>query len=179
MKTTQHPPRGLTLVEVLVVVGILGIIFGIALPSMERMKLAARSTQCVGNLRQVGIGLNTYFMEHGTKFPELVTARESRSEDAPAMDTELLDYVTDEHVFHCPADHEEFFERTGSSYFWNSLVNGQRLGNMELLGFENHESGIPVASDKEDFHEHVGDGVNVLYADGHVLRELQFVVDGR
>jgi prepilin-type processing-associated H-X9-DG protein len=40
-----------------------------------------------------------------------------------------------------------------------------------------HPSGIPLVSDKENFHEDVGDGVNVLYGDGHVLREVQFVVE--
>ena len=29
---------------------------------------------------------------------------------------------------------------------------------------------------KENFHKHVGDGVNILYADGHVTRSLQLIV---
>ncbi|MDF1816078.1 MAG: hypothetical protein P1V20_28010, partial [Verrucomicrobiales bacterium] len=71
----------------------------------------------------------------------------------------------------------KFFERTGSSYFWNSLVNGQKMGNMNLLGIVKQESGIPLVSDKENFHKHIGGEVNILYADGHIMKELQFTVE--
>ncbi|MEX2580347.1 MAG: type II secretion system protein [Verrucomicrobiales bacterium] len=169
----------MTLLEILVVISIVALLAAIAVPSTQRIRANARSTKCVAKLRGVGIGLSNYFLDRGTTFPTLVTARESRDEDVPAIDTVLLDYVQDEFVFQCPSDHEGLFEKTGSSYFWNSLINGQRLGNMDLLGLTRHETGIPVASDKENFHEDVGDGVNVLYADGHVLRELQFVVGPR
>ena len=106
----------------------------------------------------------------------MVAARESRDQDDPAMDTVLEDYVRDEFAFKCPADHRGIFEETGSSYFWNSLMNGQRLNNMNFLGLTKDAAGIPLMSDKENFHEHIGDGVNILYADGHVQKELQFVV---
>ncbi len=168
---------GFTIVEILVVIAILGLLASILIPSFNRMKRSAQSTLCVGKLREIGIGLNTYFLDHGNTFPTLVAARESRDEDNPAMDTVLLDYVGDETVFQCPSDHAGFFERTGSSYFWNSIINGQKPGNMDMLGLTDKASGIPIASDKENFHEHVGDGVNMLYADGHVLRELQFIVE--
>jgi len=171
--------RGLTFVEILVTLAVLGVLAAILIPSASKMKASAMSTQCVGKLRDIGIGLNNYFLENGRRYPDLATARESREEEIPTLDTVLLEYVPDEFIFQCPADHSDFFERTGSSYFWNSLVNGQRLGNMDLLGMKSHESGIPVVSDKENFHKHIGDGVNVLYADGHVLREVQFVVDNR
>lgn len=168
--------RGLTIVEILVVVAILGILVGIGVPSYRMMKANARSTLCAGKLREIGIALNQYFGDHGMTYPTLVAARESREQDDPSLDTVLLEYLGDEFAFQCPADHE-LFEKTGSSYFWNSLVNGQKTSNLELLGMKGHPSGIPLVSDKENFHEDVGDGVNVLYGDGHVLREVQFVVE--
>jgi prepilin-type N-terminal cleavage/methylation domain-containing protein/prepilin-type processing-associated H-X9-DG protein len=171
--------RGLTMVEILVVVAILGLLLGIGVPSFRLVKANARSAICSGKLREIGIGLNNYFADHGMAFPELVPARESRDEDVPALDNALTDYFPDEVVFQCPADHSAFFEKTGSSYFWNSLVNGQKTSNLNLLGMKGHPSGIPIVSDKENFHEDVGDEVNVLYADGHVLRQVQFVVEKR
>ncbi|MCB1203739.1 MAG: prepilin-type N-terminal cleavage/methylation domain-containing protein [Verrucomicrobiae bacterium] len=169
---------GLTMVEILVVVAIIGLLAGIGVPSFRLMKANARSAVCAGKLREIGIALNTYLGDHGMTFPTLVAARESREEDNPALDTELLEYVGDEFAFQCPADHEHF-EKSGSSYFWNSLINGQKSSNLKLLGMKGHPSGIPIVSDKENFHEDVGDGVNVLYGDGHVLREIQFVVERR
>lgn len=171
--------RGMTLLEILVVISIIGLVAAIAVPTTRQIRANAKSTQCIAKLRGIGIGLSNYFYDHGTTFPTLVTARESRNEEAPAIDTVLLPYVQDEFVFQCPSDHDQIFEETGSSYFWNSLINGQQLGNMDLLGVVKVESGIPIASDKENFHEDANDGVNVLYADGHVLRELQFVVGGQ
>lgn len=170
--------RGLTMVEILVVVAILGLLVGIGVPTFRLMKANARSTLCAGKLREIGIGLNNYFGDFGMTFPTLVAGRESKEDDVPTLDTKLLDYVGDEFAFQCPADHEHF-EKTGCSYFWNSLVNGQKTSNLKLLGMKGHPSGIPIVSDKENFHEDVGDGVNVLYADGHVLREVQFAVGNR
>jgi prepilin-type N-terminal cleavage/methylation domain-containing protein/prepilin-type processing-associated H-X9-DG protein len=170
--------RGLTLVEILVVVAILGALVGIGVPTFRLMKANARSTLCAAKLREIGIGLNQYFGDHGMKFPTLVPARESREDDVPTLDTELRDYVADEFAFQCPADHEHF-GKTGCSYFWNSLVNGQNTSKLEILGLKGHAAGIPIVSDKENFHEDVGDSVNVLYADGHVLREVQFAVGNR
>lgn len=167
---------GLTMIEILIVMAILAVLISLGVPSYRLVKANARSAVCSSKLRDIGIGFNNYFLEHGMTFPEMVAARESREEEAPALDTVLLEYVGDEFSFQCPADHEGIFEKTGSSYFWNSLLNGQKTSNLKLLGMTGQASGIPIVSDKENFHEDVGDGVNVLYADGHVLREVQFVV---
>lgn len=181
MKRGIHRPiRAFTFVEMLVVIAILVLITSIAVPGYKKARASARSGQCASRLRSVGVALNSYFIDHGMKFPSLVAARESREEEAPSVDTVLLEYVKgDELVFQCPSDHEGFFERTGSSYFWNSLVNGQSTANLKVLGLPSHASGIPLVSDKENFHKQVGDGVNVLYADGHVLNEVQFIVGNR
>ncbi len=180
MSPTSHKIRGFTFVEMLVVIGIIVLITSIAIPGYRQVRATARSGQCASRLRSVGVGLNSYFIDHGMKFPTLVAARESREEEAPAIDTVLLEYVKgDELVFQCPSDHGGLFERTGSSYFWNSLVNGQDSGNLKVLGLPSHAAGVPLVSDKENFHDQVGDGVNVLYADGHVLNEVQFMVGNR
>lgn len=168
--------KGVTLIEIFIVVAIIAALAAVIVPTMTRVKANAHSVQCIAKLREIGIGLNQYFADRGMIFPTMVAARESREDDVPAIDTVLLEYVGDEFAFQCPSDHEGIFEKTGSSYFWNSLINGQRMGNMDLLGMIRQESGIPIASDKENFHQHVGDGVNVLYADGHVTRRLQFVI---
>lgn len=173
---------GLTLVEVLASFVVIALLAGVLVPTVERVRASARSAKCVGNLREIGIALSTSFQDRGMAFPVLASARESREEDPdglPTLDDYLGDYVQDESVFRCPADHEGIFERTGSSYFWNNLVNGQRWGNLDLFGLIRQEAGIPLASDKENFHKNVGDGVNILYADGRVQRELQFIVDRR
>ncbi|MDR1284167.1 MAG: prepilin-type N-terminal cleavage/methylation domain-containing protein [Opitutaceae bacterium] len=66
MKTlsTRHPPRAFTLVELLAVIVIIGILAGILIPVTLRVRASARSAQCAGNLRQLGIVFQIFANEN-------------------------------------------------------------------------------------------------------------------
>jgi len=169
---------GFTLMELLVVVAIITLLMGLSVGGYDRMKRQARSHQCNSQLRHLGVALNLYLGDHNLMMPTLAPGRESKTDDSePTLDIILLEYVNSDEAFHCPSDHQGLWEKTGSSYFWNSLVNGQAMGNMDFMGLTKNQSGIPLMSDKENFHKSIGDEVNILYADGHVVSELQFTVD--
>ena len=163
--------------EVIIAGSVVMILAAIGIPAYDRMKNQARSAACDQKLRHMGAALNLYATDNGMKLPIMAAARNDKSEEVPVLDTVLADYVNDETYFRCPADHSDLWERTGNSYFWNSTVNGQHLGHLDFLGLTENDVGIPLVADKENFHKNVGDEVNVLYADGHVLRELKFVVE--
>jgi prepilin-type N-terminal cleavage/methylation domain-containing protein/prepilin-type processing-associated H-X9-DG protein len=54
---------GFTLVELLVVIGIIAVLIAILLPALNKARAQARATQCLSNMRQVGIGLQAYVVE--------------------------------------------------------------------------------------------------------------------
>jgi prepilin-type N-terminal cleavage/methylation domain-containing protein len=61
--------RAFTLVELLVVVGIIAVLISILLPALSRSREQAIRVQCASNLRQWGFGLQAYFNANKGFFP--------------------------------------------------------------------------------------------------------------
>jgi prepilin-type N-terminal cleavage/methylation domain-containing protein len=63
--------RAFTLIEVLVVVGIIALLITIALPSMSEAKRISKRTYCLNNLHECGIAIQSYCQANKEKFPTL------------------------------------------------------------------------------------------------------------
>ena len=66
----SRPLHGFTLVEVLVVIGVVSILLALLLPTVHSAREAARGTQCISNLRQIALGVLSYESSRG-EFPSI------------------------------------------------------------------------------------------------------------
>jgi len=87
-------PRGraFSLIEMLVVISIVSLLFGLILPALSRTRAIARQTICQGRLRQWGLAFEAYAVDHDGFYPH-IDGRDRTASD-PQTDAERADYYS-------------------------------------------------------------------------------------
>jgi prepilin-type N-terminal cleavage/methylation domain-containing protein len=68
-KIIKSSPKAFTLIELLVVIAIIAILAALLLPALAKAKKAARRSQCITNIKQIGLAFKVWEGDHGDKYP--------------------------------------------------------------------------------------------------------------
>jgi prepilin-type processing-associated H-X9-DG protein len=121
------------------------------LPALNRSRVKARTISCMSNLKQIGLALKMYAMDHEDDFP-------AGNNVSGLNDLVKEDYLTDMAVYACP--------NTKTVKAAGKELKEENSSYIYIGGFKEGDGpDIPMVFDKLDS----GRGyVNVLYQDGHV-----------
>ena len=85
--------KAFTLIELLVVIAIIAILIGLLLPAVQKVREAAAKTQCVNNLKQLGISIHGYATANDSKVPTSTRPGGNTTSPRISWAVELLPYL--------------------------------------------------------------------------------------
>lgn len=98
----RRRPMAFTLIELLVVISIIALLMGLLLPSLSEARKVAKTTQCMSNQRQVGVGVAAFIADRKGLLPENRTAIAPGEHVSWRFNMADQNYLTDERVWLCP-----------------------------------------------------------------------------
>lgn len=171
--------KAFTLIEILVVIGIIALLAAILFPVLSSARERARSTNCMSNQKQIALALIQYTQDYGRLFPSL--------NDAGTDGWSVAIGIREPNIFQCPSEEQEAVD--GYTDYW---MNTELMGvsdvrvrypaNTILIGDgDAGPTGYNLAAEADGAHtppiqawdpeagytQRHFDGANYSFADGH------------
>ena len=148
MRDRPSHAKAFTLVELLVVIGIIALLIGLLLPALSVARQAANSIACASNIRQLDIAALSYIQENQGYWPpadlNFITqnlhrwngTRTNTNSPFDFSGSPLLAYLQTTQIKQCPTfvfnDTTAGFERSAGGYGYNNASLGSSMGVKEM-----------------------------------------------
>ena len=177
-------------------IAIIGILASMLLPALAKAKEKGIAIKCVGNLRQLGLGMQMYGDDNDDRLPPAYDPVVPWNSTNPIPWTvPVKDYYANTNILRCPALCQKYRE-SGINYFMGArgftVLGGPGTGvrlrsimtpSMYILSGDANYDADPTDADPDDNNQDVLFGlpspvhnsrVNVLFADWHIVSYKKF-----
>jgi prepilin-type N-terminal cleavage/methylation domain-containing protein/prepilin-type processing-associated H-X9-DG protein len=126
-QTAGNSSGGFTLVELLVVIAITASLAALAAVGASSVILSSKQAACASNLRNIGLAMNLYALDHDGKFPETTHTTDLEAAWIYSLEAYLGEF---EETRICPVDPKgaERIAAKGTSYVLNSYIFVPEIG---------------------------------------------------
>src|SRR5947207_5094319 len=91
--------RAFTLLELLVVIGILALLIGILLPAVQKVRVTALTMKSANNLKQIGLATHSYAADHDSRVPWAIVMGDVGSENFATVFVAILPYIEQDALY--------------------------------------------------------------------------------
>ena len=147
MEKVWTEKRAFTIVELLVVMGIIAILAAMLLPALQRARESAMRTNCLNNLKQLGQGLQMYMNDHNQSLPPAHNMGDWRAdftynggwvpEEKDSLGDLYGQYLDNREIFLCPSEAGDRETTEWQNYFDETAPSGSPPDDTGLIDMGN------------------------------------------